>query len=661
MWNFIRLELRKNRLLPLGLIGFSGFALLLSLGLAAYDHSPILSLVPVIMGFWQAVGMPIAALLFGTSFGSGLRGAAAPADAPLPVSPGRKVAASLIAAALGWLTVAGFVAMLLLAFSGSLFVQTDKFEMKDAREMVVAVAIYLVISLALLVYGFIIAYAVRNGIVGGMAALGLTGAIGAMLLAQVFIAAAAPHRAALAGRITLITLVAFFGALGALRLLAPWGERSIRIHAWRAGLILFGLIAGSLCGTVITRHDVQNLYHALDLDADDADLRNPLSGLRSPEAVVRTATGALFDSRKGDLLWLTPDGKRRLLIPADPPGLTRMLNFDRPFEFSLLAFCWDDHGILWIARKAWDTAGKVKYELWQGTPDAPLTLHTSFPEGDFNPSGLRMQNGELMLTGWNSSKGSCIAPLPNAGKMPQWKEQHWEPGEYWETNLQPLYERSVIARLSPDGKILEYRNADRVTACVLPGEAVFHHDEAFSPRTPSDIGSEKIYAVQIKTPEGSATAVCHDDGRVETVWPGKHGKRHPGYFLSRGDVWLTERPLTLFLLSADGRFLPPVNLQALWPDAPANLQDTDLPGIQLIRIEGSIAWLTLGGKTLVKLDGATGVVVQQWPLPQFGPLERQETYYNKVTDSGFFHATRERIYFVAWDGAIRDLGPAMAD
>jgi hypothetical protein len=255
-----------------------------------------------------------------------------------------------------------------------------------------------------------------------------------------------------------------------------------------------------------------------------------------------------------------------------------------------------------------------------------------------------MKSGELTLSGWNNE--SFTAPLPKPGKMPVWQSHTYNNlVDYWKENRQLLYERGVIARLTQDGKTLEYRQAGKVIACALPAEAVNHRDDTFSARYASD----------------TATAVCHEGGRVETVWPGKRGKRSAGYWQRRGDAWLAERPHTLFLLSTDGRFLPPINLQKFWPDAPVSLQDSHLPGVQVLRIDGATVWLTLGGKSLVKLDGATGEATGQWPLPPFGPLEWNETYYDKVTGTGFFHTTRERIYFVTWDGAIRDLGPAMAE
>ncbi len=123
------------------------------------------------------------------------------------------------------------------------------------------------------------------------------------------------------------------------------------------------------------------------------------------------------------------------------------------------------------------------------------------------------------------------------------------------------------------------------------------------------------------------------------------------------------------MVSPDGRFLPPLELNDPWISA--------LPGhntasgkqdfsITPLRMKNSHVWL-LDGANLLEVDCETGKLVKQRPLPNFNASnastrkendEINSSTVGPISEIGFNYIASGHLYHAGFDGVTKDLGPA---
>lgn len=659
MNRFAVLELRKQRLL------FFGMALAFLASLAAWPwvasrmHHPAPQALQATLLFWTLIGLPGIAALFGGASGAGLR--AEPdhsAEEVLPLSPERRVFGAFAANGLYVLTLALLV--LAVSFVASpgwrMAVLTVKWEsIPFARALFALTLFTLVYTLAV---SLICAYVLRHGILGGLLGI-LTGggsvfclACGWTLEARYGIQAPFGWLGVLA---VLLTLV---GIAFALCRAAVWVELQ-PAPAWKRILwISLGLGSGlAACGSAFL-YTSDRLGRALRFVSGDPYYEITLYGGRplwaGPRGRKALAQGVLMRSMKGDLVWVTPDGRREVWMPSDGRPF---LDFEDPwFSGRFRSAAWDEEGTLWlIVRPEPVEIGKGD-QIWRKRPGEGLKLYTH---------AERMANdwvrvgSQLGLIAWGGREEQHLyAPLPAEGKRPTWRPvgKGVRPRIFV---LRGWIQEGLAAEVQRDRRTLVQRpRGKKVRVWKLPGRA---YSEALDGVYPALAGEEPNYFSVPLELGGSqeGMAVCYPDGSVKLAWSGTHEERYRlvSVFGENFFGWVGRgKTGTLHLAGKDGQFFPPLHIGKILQQFPPIPDRPDLWPI-VLRLKGTMAWLILRDRYLVQVNLQSGEVVHSWALPDFHRIRMSMPAFH-VADGGFFLHAGRRLHFIRWDGLRKSLGPA---
>lgn len=660
MYKFAVLELRKQRLL------FFGMALAFLASLAAWPwvasrvrHSAPQALQATLL-FWTLIGLPGIAALFGGASGAGLR--AEPdhsAEEVLPLSPERRVfgafaANSLYVLALGLLVLAvSFVA----SPGWRMAVLTVKWEsIPFARALFALTLFTLVYTLAV---SLICAYVLRHGILGGLLGI-LTGggsvfclACGWTLEARYGIQAPFGWLGVLA---VLLTLV---GIAFALCRAAVWVELQ-PAPAWKRILwISLGLGSGlAACGSAFL-YTSDRLGRALRFVSSDPYYNITLYGGRwvgaGPKGRKAANQGALMRSLKGDLVWVTSEGRREVWMSSE----------DRPFlDFEDSWFggrfrtaVWDEEGTLWLIVRPKTPEVYKADQIWRKRSGEGFKFHayTGIAVGDWIRVG-----SQLGMVAWGGREEHHVyAPLPAGGQKPAWRPvgKGSVPRLFV---LQAWVREGLAAEVQRDRRTLVHRpRGKKVRVWKLPGRAFGEalHGGVYPAFTG---GGPDYFSLPVElggSREGMA--VCYPDGSVKLAWSGTHEEWYrlaplfgEGFF-----GWVSGgRAGTLHIAGRDGRFFPPLDMVRILQQFPPIPGRSDFWPI-VLRLEGTMAWMILRDRYLAQVDLRSGEVVQSWTLPDFHRIRMSMPAFH-VADGGFFLHEGRRLHFIRWDGLRKSLGPA---
>ena len=684
MYEFMKLEMRKHRFLFRGIVGAFLGTVLMSALLALSSHQPPLQFAALTTLCWVAGGWWLMPMLYGATSGAGLRGEpAASAEAGLPLSPFKKMAGAL-AAMWVYFTGLGFIMGLFALLLGPQ-IEGGKFSLPAGSEIwqIAGVALAaLFVGFLMILIIFTCAYAFRHAIFGGMIGMLLCGVIAAGMVFGAMthlLQRADTLRSALqsvAPGLILISLLTTAGALFSLHRLAQWGERRVK-PGWLGWLLIgLGLGAGafSAAGWLAGGYSGLSRQHIISINHwryyGDPGLKF-LPGARQSEQRY-----TLLETRNGALVSVDAAGKKTLLLPEDPRNPVELVQHE--WLTRMQGHAWDVDGSLWVLVRTNLPADDGQFELWHGNADAPLKSHSFFkaPTG-VHPFALTHRGKELGIIAardGNSWDTSFFAPLPPLSKTPVFSPRDaFLKDPKGSLLLTPWIESGEQAQISADGKSLTRRTAGGGTqSWSLPdGATALVKAEQFDwmPRL-LEAGGEKFFLVGVKLPDESrATAVCRLDGSVRLEWRGKAApvsavQDDESGHLIYGKAAGRSPDVYYFVLSADGRFLPPLEVNektvGAWLGHPLTIAK---PEVAALWIKGTRLWLLIGSYGLVEVDGETGKLVKKWPLPEFAALHKnyRSDGLGPVSDAGFHYIAAGRLYHAGFDGVTKDLGPARLD
>ena len=635
MMSMTALELRKNRLLFVGLAA----AFVLSIPLGAWmgikSLPSAMAGVHAALAFWCTLGLPGLAVLLGASAGAGLRSEPmAEAEALLPVSPRRRVFSALASSLLHAALLSGVV--LLAAFILGPWLGGDKEwgrPFDDAREFLGA-------YLSLLGYGvfyplaaaFAFAYLFAHGILGGL--------LGAVLGAAAYASAAAAF---------------------ALRLFFP--ESSPWDHLPEAGMIASGLVVLSALGAAapaIERRPRRSLAWtglAGALAAAGASAcallflgmweRSSrawvieesafLGDWRGAKPVEWQSRAALVTDREGTVSAVTPEGRELVLVPGEKRPLRHLL--DWPMWFPLRDSAWTRDGRLWVLRLA-GTGASARWELIEGKPGEGFKTRLELPY-DHADMFLSHRDGEiaLMESRYDSTRRELsyrYALVSSFRPLPRWKPL---PSPRIPFGVERVAE-PPLAKLNYDLRVhARRRGVD---------------DPARRPPAPPSFESPGGKLVPVRLKNGvRALAEFRKDGSLRHHWGGRMREDFSPWKLPDGTLWDWGADKELLILPRNGMPLPPVSLAKALAQA-----REERPGLWtqpwIIHREDGRLWL-FAGTALLQIDESDGALLGSVALPsrQRGRLEYLSGFH--VAEDGIFYHDGRSLYFSDWRGRFRSL------
>jgi len=193
---------------------------------------------------------------------------------------------------------------------------------------------------------------------------------------------AEPIRSVAPGLI-LIPLLGVAGMIFALRKLARWGERRVMPGIFGWILIGLGLGAGALSSAGWLAWGYSDLASQFLLPTTGWRFVNNDPGIHFlPGLRQAAARHTLLATRSGGLVSVEGEGKRVQLLPEDPRNPVELMQ--HPWLTRIRSYAWDVDGSLWVLLQTEMPEEHGQFELWHGSPDAPLKSHAFFKA----PSGL---------------------------------------------------------------------------------------------------------------------------------------------------------------------------------------------------------------------------------------------------------------------------------
>lgn len=630
---FIRLELRKNRLIFIGLTAAFILSLPLMAMVWAKSRYPMSQGIDATLAFWTFLGLPGAALLFGGSSGSELRTEPADsAEGPLPLSPLGRVGGALSACGIHMVLLA--VLVVLLSFSVSPVWRGAFLERSNSVPLAQPFFLLLAFTLVdLLILSFVAAYCLRSGILGGLIGALLGGLTTSFLVVGLALEIPFRERVGYVGLSLWPVAAALGGGLYAMYSASGVMERRFSSSRWR----LIGIAAGLCVGTVLAyaslSRSFEKLFESMRLH-DSRGERFRGEGLTDvaifPAARKAAAQGALLLSLDGKLVWVTPSGSRTTLLPGERRSLGDFLT--RPHWESGQSTAWGEDGRLWVMTRP-DT---TEYEIWSGPAQGPLALIRRNNDKHWLSSFAR-DGRKLGMLAW-SNRAWHYAEMPSSGAPPIWKDIGADRGEFIARGRE---REGWAASLSEDRRALTLKPKEgRSVRWRLPGSTAAARQKQV---LASWVGGKKMFLVPVRHGGGSALAVCVMDGVCSLEWKG--GARE-SYVLSSnpdGSLWGRRDQGSLHVVTAEGKFLPPLRL--------ASARDA-----RVLRASGSRVWVLSNSGYLSMLDAGTGKPLEHWALS--GKFDRRSELapnFQAVEEGVFFRAGHQ-LYFIDWAGASRRLG-----
>lgn len=670
MLNYAKLELRKNRLLFIGMALIFFISLPLTMLISSLSLYPAVSGLEAALFFWTFLGLPLTAVLFGASGGAALRAETTHnAEAPLPLSPCQKIAGAALGAGIYLAALAILVLLASFIFSPELremfvdiFSEYPNGEAPFWRPMLTLTAFTLVHTLLV---SFACSYALGQAVLGGILGAGLAGLACSGLTTGLALQRFFSFRAPFTGLAWLTIASAAMGCVVGLRQTAFWVEHRRKGHWLKGSAIVLSLSLGSLISTgafYLTYHrlvrSVGMLCERRHLDGWDGLFPARLDK-------DRPAQGMLLESLYGDLLWMTPDGRRRALIAGEPKPWKHFL--DALFWGHIVSAAWDEAQNLWVVSESQRHTTNHSYKLWHGKIGERFVLHSIISTADYIDRFVR-RGGELGLSAWDSAvpwtKGirrHVYAPIPSAGQQPRWQAigSYKDKREFF---IKASFEEGLSARLSPDRRLLMRKipKGGGVRRWKLPGKAqASGFNRGFFP--PIRIGGRELFLVPVEFHDKSRVlAICHPDGSTRLGWPGINGFSYDWLnFEMNGALWAFENESILYATTLEGVFLPPINISPLLKNQPQK----DIPKrlrLRILHLSNFKFWALVNGDTLIEADLRTGRPLRQWKLPDVSRMITPNWHeeFIGVVEGGFFLNTGRDFYFITWDGERRYLGKA---
>ncbi|MFI5345852.1 MAG: hypothetical protein ACHQ51_05715 [Elusimicrobiota bacterium] len=650
----ISLELRKNRMTSIGLAASCVLLPPLSYLVAKQKGLDVGVSLQAGMWWWAIVGLPIAAVIFGSSAGAGLRAAAVrDADAPLPASATGRLLRGLTGALIQFVllilltaVVGGLVApgwsRAIFDFNGPA-TWTSWTHAMMYRGLVAFLAFELIASCYAASY--VLGHAVAGGLIGSVFAAAETVPILLCLQYPAFFS----DRVESFGPILFLAALAGLAAkAGALKPLAAKAERAAPLGAggmlgtallFSAGLLLcwgaeelaYAQLTSSLR---LVKPGTASLLLAIGTSTEEAEA--------ALYPAVRSA-GALADTVAGGLFWISPDGRVRRLLPDGEKGRFAL---NEPYRTHVDAAVWDRDGRLLVQRRVTTAAGN-KTSFWVGRPQSGV--HPVDPELGTAENLLRQ--GGVLGVGFRKGLESQFCAMDDDGRARTCSQSKTGFGLI---SLQSQ-ELPLTATIAKDGLTLS-RPAPHARTWRLPGRAENLYASARTALA-YQVGGKTAYFVPVRIGDEEAVAVCFEDGKIQTLW--KHGWSG---LSTIGGLQLDVLPDGTLIyqyaydwnvIDPSGTVLPKIQSKRLferWPRPVGAPPHTP----RLVHRAGGHAWIVFEANRLVEMDESTGMPVKDWTLPV--PAEKPGSYDGlRVLEGGLVLQDSESPFFIGWDGAVRSL------
>ncbi|OIO09255.1 MAG: hypothetical protein AUJ52_06705 [Elusimicrobia bacterium CG1_02_63_36] len=676
MLEIAKLQFRKNRLPFVGMAATLVASVPFGAAVALLSGHPGRFGVDSMLYFWSFIGLPLIAVLLGSSAGAAnandpLRSA----EEILPVSDGRAAFASAGTSALQALLLGALFLGLAFVVSAQwreslvLVVPPSESWLRAIEAPIMRPMFWLCVGGIPLfaISSFAAAWTVRNGVAGGF--LGMV-AIGAMVLSlaaglamQLFYAYRAPFGASLIG----VLFAASASTLWALGRAARWlGRREAM--GWRrwaalAAAFAFGPACSALAlGRSWTRVNAGISFAHLSDSEQTVLPSRPAHFSLSPEAARRVElSGAVMRGFDGGIVFVRPDGSRKPLAAA--AGRTALATvLEGPAEMRDHAI-WDAYGKLWISRAMPGRDGKgLVAELWRGDLESGLRHQKPLPN---YWSNQMIRVGEAIGSfGWTENRYEFVRFDETGRAVAKTNYDYASAGLMLDEWFRQGYagtvsaDRASFSATLPDGTRRKWR---------LPGEARVD-DASERERVAVRAFGRSFFAIEVADAHGEAFLALLDfDGGVRSVWRGERSAWPLQEATARGGLY-SIRDGTVFAMSPEGDFLPKTPIRAVAEAVAAPGSVRPAPH-RLLRVERDRLWFLLSSGRLIALRAGDGAVLSDAKLPESAmfaamnrdyerrPLFLEERAW-KAVESGLFWHTGRRLYFVEWGGAVRDLGGA---
>ncbi|MBI5200979.1 MAG: hypothetical protein HY925_05285, partial [Elusimicrobia bacterium] len=580
--------------------------------------------------FWLLLGMPAFALLFGGAAGAQLAGdTARSAETLLPVRASRRAWAyawsgAANTALLGALVLAA--ALLVLPKDGDTLQAPFRSWTHWFPDSLASYPVGFAGTLAyMLLVSLVVAYASGSGLLGGLVGalfggLCFWGVMGGLTLNQLHGA-----RVSFLGWGAAAWLAGMGGACSALSETARRLERREKTGWAALGRIALSAAAGGLLLGGITLWKEREVRQATRMiaPADYPSTRAPLS--------FRPLDGALLQTVSGSLVWAAPDGSRSELYRGHESGFSLPQWLNTEYQF-------DGKGVLWVLLPY--DRGHLGYELWSGRPPKKLAL-----KGRFTAPGwayIVRRGAEIGLWTW---EGDYVPVEEVSGPNPKWTRKSLDaPSSVelfgraaYDSGLAGLrdFEKGTVTQRLPGGKTRTWRlSPPSITkAKSIP----FTVEGAY-------LGTEFVIPVSVREGDHKAVKLLRADGSVQEAW--RTNSSAAPYPVFAGGLWgFGEDGRSIAWVTRQGRALGPVK-------APFKTRE-----VRAIRADGERLWTAANGELWI-LDGASKTGSKVVDLPPIVDRPNKWDYWMPATPAkkGFFWHTGVALYFVGWDGAIKEIG-----
>jgi len=660
MIEFAKLELRKNRLLFIGMtLTFLGSLPLVCIGMAPTEI-PVRQGLNAALLFWTILGLPVMAALFGAASGAAMRSAPArEAESPLPISPSAKAAGALGASAVHLFLLCALVLVSACLLSPAVR-QTIFFSERSALLQEFYFWLLGFTMTYLLMTSFACAYGLGHGILGGVlgGALGII-AVGSLSwgfgLQEIYV-----YRAPFTARGIAAIVIALTGAAVAIARISAWVERRPR-WGW-SGLVLTAIAvsAGSVTASGALWSTHSRLIQSLFLVSSE-DHYLPWLSRRNDKAFLKegrsaASRGALAKSLNGGLEWISPKGERSIILKPLRRNVIRWSLLPFPWWGGLASVIWDENGTLWaLVEDPGDkmTNEPANYQLWKGTPPRPMTLHLRVEQRGHepNPYSFAQRGREVGVLAFAPGDKVAFAPLRKSERRLEWEDT----GKHRTLFLLDGWKKEgLAAAVDSNGTGLRsYEPTPR--RWKLPGRARALYDVVRA----LPVAGKGFFLVPVETAGGSrALAVCGPDGEVRKVW---EAGSEADFWLEigqDGSLWGWRDRHTLHLVTPKGVFLPPLSMRMAAREVLGMDSRKSRWRSPVVRLTETRVWVILDHRFMVMLDNRTGEVIKKWSLPSPRKKRHYQDEALHPAEDGVFYHTGRRLHFMDWAGNPRDLGPA---
>jgi len=636
MKTLIMLQLRKNsvsfRTLITAMLASIPLALLIKSG-----HMPSREAVNLAMFYWLLAGIPLGALALAGSSGAGAaKETAFNTEQILPVPQYTLLLSSLAAVLLQ-------VAALILAAYAIMGFALPLAEMSFEHTQVYR--FYLFSMAYLVLYGFTLSYAFKNGMAGaGLAAAAAAATVVPLVTMSVFQEFSFKILPLIQLKL-FICASALAGGAAALKILSGTSDRQENKSAGKlfaAALLLAAPALTTLASLAVLNIEVRKIMTPVPSNWFFPNEEKYLPG----SSAGKEAPGAVLVQKpfSGEVFMIDESGRRAVIDPGTTSSEWGYILFPNLKRASAKRLT-DDSGTTWILY-----SGSDGRELFGGNMD-----------DGFKPRAKLGQTWSMhFISGkvpgiLDEREGShYYAALP-----PQKDGLKWEkiPGQTAEAY------GYIAARYARKGETAVFEKDMRTL--VSGGK---HWTLPDARATGASVRGIKLndginFLVPRKNGDRYTTYLCRPDGKVSALWP--HYFQLPGNLSTTPDGTVYGTLLTpvvsgedlrvksidpeFYILKKDGETISGVRTGRILEKTGLNYED-----ISLLRADDSCLWFNAGDKYLVKARIGNTEDFTLWPLP---PSIKGRSYSVAVSASanGIFIVAKEGVYFMNWEGGLKKL------